>query len=229
MVWIWAAVVIFVIFTIVMASYVTVSVEFSHRNKDDDIRANMKALFGMVRYKLNIPVLRYRGLNEGVEVQLEQINANADNKTKRQGNITAEVIRNTFDKFMTLLKHTVDLHEWVKCVLGHTHCRQLTWRTTVGVGEAPETAFLVGTVWGLKSSILGYLFRFIKLEAQPRLEVIPAFNRNMLHLEGSFVMRLRVWHMVVCGVQLLLKIRKAEGGFAAWRRVLFPNKEPRLG
>lgn len=224
MVWVWMAAGLLFVLLLLLGSRVNIRLAFTHQDKNDEISVEVRALLGLVRFRYEVPTLRFKGLRAGLEVKSEQVNAGAGRLiADRKETINADKIKQKFEDVRILLTHCFDFNEWLSRMLRHVHCTKLNWKTSVGIGDAPETAFLVGTLWGVKSSLLGFVCRYIRLETQPQLQVMPVFNQMMFLTEGNCTIRIRIWHLLSGGVQLLMRIRKTEGGLQAWRRVLMPT------
>lgn len=221
MVWVWMAAGMLTVLFVFLGSPVQIQLAFTHQEKNDEIIVEVKALLGLVHFRFGVPTLRFKGMNEGLEVKSEQVNAGAGRLiADRKQRINADKIKQMFEEFQTLLKHCFEFNVWLTRILRHVHCTKLNWKTSVGLGDAPETAFLVGTLWGVKSSLLGYIFRFVRLDTHPQLQVMPAFNQMMFVTEGTCSLRIRIWHILAGGLQLFMRICKTEGGLQVWRRVL---------
>lgn len=223
MFWAWAAGMIGALVVLLALSRVRVRITLTHQGKNDEILLNLRALFGLVQVNYNIPILRFKNWAEGLELKMEQVNVRADNLMKDQKKqINLEKLKEVYENVQILLEHCFHFQEWLFKTIRRIHCTKLNWKTSVGIGDAPETAFLVGTVWGFKSSILGFLFRFIQLDARPRLQVMPAFNQKLFAIEGVCILQIRLVFVFSAGIQLLLRILKVKGGLRAWRNVLLP-------
>ncbi|WP_426453490.1 DUF2953 domain-containing protein [Paenibacillus sp. S-38] len=225
MIWVWAAAgLAAIVLAALVLSQVNLRILFSHIGKDDEITIHAKALFGLVNLKFVIPIVRFQSLKKGFEIQAKQVNANAGSLLgEAMGNIGPEMMRRAYENIRILLQNCFQFNDWLRQMLARVRCTQMDWRTTVGIGDAAETAFLAGAFWGIKTSILGLLFRYIPLDGQPRLAVIPAFNQTLIAVEGTCTFRVRMVYVMLAGFQLLLRILKVKGGLKAWRNVLLPS------
>ncbi|AEI41291.1 DUF2953 domain-containing protein [Paenibacillus mucilaginosus] len=227
MIWAWAAAGLAAIaIAALVLSQVTIQIGFSQKGKDEDITVNAKALFGLVKLKFEIPFIRFKNLQEGFEVKAKakQVNSTAGQLLgQAMENIGPEMLRKAYENIRKLLENTLNFNEWLRHMLGRVRCTQMDWKTTVGIGDAAETAFLAGAFWGIKTSILGLLFRYIPLEGQPRLAVVPAFNQTLIAVEVMCTFRIRMAYILLSGVQLLWRVLKVKGGLKAWRNVLLPS------
>lgn len=225
MFWAWAAGMIGVLIMILALSRVRIRITLTHQGENDEILLNLRALLGLVNVNYNIPMLQFKNWAEGLELKMEKVNAKAHrliNDQKKK--ITAEKIKDAYENVQILLKHCFHFHEWLFGTVRRIHCTQLNWKTSVGIGDAHETAFLVGAIWGIKASIIGFLSRYIRIDIQPQLQVMPAFNQKLLLIEGVCTLQIRLWHILSAVFQLLIRILKVKGGLRAWRSVLLPSE-----
>ncbi len=116
----------------------------------------------------------------------------------------------------------------MKQTLAKVECTELKWITRVGVGDAPETAITTGAIWGIKSSLLGFSIRYVKLTAKPRIDVIPQYNEKQFSTEFRFAGRIRVWFVVVAGVRLLVRAAKVKGGIRTWIQIALKSEESQI-
>ncbi|WP_284640329.1 DUF2953 domain-containing protein [Paenibacillus silviterrae] len=222
MLWLWVllALVLLIIF-IVLASSLQIRFSAARQGENDEAVVDVKGLFGLFKYRLHIPFVKFKNFSEGVEMKLETVNRSQGSLlAEGEPNITGENIKNAFEDLKDLLRHTFQFNRWLTGMLSHVRCTDFQWTTKVGVGDAPSTAVTTGMVWGLKSSFLGFAFRYIRLETQPRLNVVPNFNQTEFTSVAKGLLYLRNWHLMVGLVSLLLRVTKVKGGMKVWQQVI---------
>lgn len=79
-------------------------------------------------------------------------------------------------------------------------CRRLTWETSIGLNDAAQTGIAAGGIWGIKTSIIGVLSRWISLKGcrlSPRVN--PLYGNKHFHvfIEGEFCLRLYQLYLLV--------------------------------
>ncbi|MNY41936.1 hypothetical protein D3C86_1767840 [compost metagenome] len=104
----------------------------------------------------------------------------------------------------------------MKQTMAKVECTELKWITRVGLGDAPETAITTGTIWAIKSSLLGFSMPYVKLTAKPRVDVVPQYNEKQFATEFHMVNRIRVWYAVTAGIRLVYRAAKVKGGIRSW-------------
>lgn len=71
-------------------------------------------------------------------------------------------------------------------------CEQFVWRTTLGTGDAAETALLVGTLWSTKHVITSFLADFIRFSVPPALHVEAEWDTPRLQVQFHCIFRFRI-------------------------------------
>ncbi|MDF2717889.1 MAG: hypothetical protein K0R28_4814 [Paenibacillus sp.] len=196
-------------------------VRFSHTEGDDHITLDVKGLYGLLRFRYVVPVLYWA--ENGLRLKTEIVNRNSGKGLMGDDNvtITRDKVEEFFQRTKQMLAYTAKLLEWTKGVLARTVCTEISWVTRVGLGDAADTAVTTGVVWGLKTSLLGFLFRYIRLEAKPVLSVQPQFNRMQFSTEGMFVLEIKAGYALYAVFMLLYRILRVKGGLKTWRKLLF--------
>ncbi|CAN7596244.1 DUF2953 domain-containing protein [Paenibacillus sp. LjRoot153] len=218
MLWIGLAV-LFVIIAIivVLSSFMRGEFYFSRVKDNDTLSVEMRGLFGLVRYRYVIPIIQFKGFTQGILIKSEKVTQhNAKLKDETRDHITKEKVIAFYREAKDILIHTLNLYGWMKQTLAKVECTELKWITRVGLGDAPETAITTGAVWGIKSSLLGFTIRYVKLIAKPRVDVIPQYNEKQFATEFRFAGRIRVWFVVIAGIRLLYRAAKIKGGIRSW-------------
>ncbi|MCS7464629.1 DUF2953 domain-containing protein [Paenibacillus doosanensis] len=222
MIWPWIAGAAVVLLIIFVSSSIQLRFTIMRMEQDDEIILDVHTMYGLVKRKLAIPVIKFLNMEEGVKLKTEVVDKmNEQLKQDGKENITSKKVREAFENMQILLANCFQFHHWLRSTMSHLRCTRLHWKTNVGVGDAAETAMTAGMVWGLKSSLLGFLFRYIQLETRPVIQVVPQYNKVMLASEIQFLAKIRVFYVLLAMLRLLSRILKVKGGFRTWRRVLF--------
>lgn len=97
-------------------------------------------------------------------------------------------------------------HRWLLRLLRKAvMIESLNWRTTVGAGDAMNTALITGALWGIKGMILGLAAHQLRIRGQS-IFVIPVYTRSMLKSQVNFTIQIRAIHSLIS----LLLVRKAK-------------------
>jgi hypothetical protein len=224
MIWTWIIGALAVFLAMLLSSELKGCLRIIRHKSDDEIVLDVHGLYGLLKRRLVIPVVQFKGFADGVNLKEEFVEKKECQLLEsKDEKITKRSIKESFDHVMLLLKNCFRFHEWMIDTLAHVHCSRFYWKTSIGVGDAAETALTTGMVWGLKTSMMGFLFRFIKLDARPEISVKPQYNKMEFSTEVLLMVRIRLFYVAGAGIRLLYRIIKIKGGLKTWRRVIFKS------
>lgn len=220
--WAWWAAGGALLLWMILASWIRILISFTRLDGNDELTVDAHALFGLVKLRYTIPIMRLRSLQEGLELKAERVDKNKNEmRSEREHAVTLHKIRQAFANARLLLEHCFQFNEWLHSVISRVRCTSLVWNTSVGLSDAAQTAIATGVLWSLKTSLLSWLLRRIRLETQPRLKVMPAFNQWQFTTELLCKLQIRLGTVLVAGFRLLVRIARTKGGIKIWQRVLF--------
>lgn len=219
--WGWLLLALMTLFSAVCFSRVRFYGFYSRVENNDRFYVKVRALFGLIRLKFDVPIIKFKGLLGGVDMKTESVNGmNTNMLAEGETIIDREKILRYYRKTKLALQATFEMKEWVRDTLRQVSCTDLKWTTRVGVGDAPETAIMTGIVWTLKSSVLAYIFQFVNRDAKPRIRVFPQYNQTHFSTEISCIAQIRLGQAIFAGLHLLVRIMKVKGGIKAWQNIL---------
>jgi hypothetical protein len=215
-------IVLLVMVGIVVFSSVRIGIHFQRVHDNDQLAIDIKALFGLVHLKYEVPVLKLKERFSSVEVKTEVESGN-ENITLRAARktITPNMVMQMAQKSRQSLRYVHGFLDWVKQTLAYIRCEKLTWYSKIGTGDAAETGVLTGLVWGVKTSLLGYGLRHLSLRTVPSVNVIPLYDQRLFHSELKCILRIRVGHAILAGMRFLPRFLKGKGGEGKWQNILF--------
>ncbi|WP_337101737.1 DUF2953 domain-containing protein [Paenibacillus sp. YIM B09110] len=215
------------IFSIVIASPVKVSGHFAKSGNNDDAEIAIKALFGLYRYRLKVPVIKYLGASIQLKEQVSSTNTGINTWKQFNEEINADDVARTMDRFKNILEMTRNLTGWARQTLTKVKMTEWTWNTSVGTGDAMWTAMTTGFVWSVKTSLIGVLSQMVKLQADPKMTVTPIYQRPYFSTDWSCSAKMSFGNAVLAGMKLFFRMRKRrrqEGGGGShwtWQKQLF--------
>jgi hypothetical protein len=219
------ALILCIVVFVLLMSYIHGEFYFSRVQHNDRIFLDIKALFGLIRYRFDVPVVKFKSLQKGVMVKAEAVKK-GDSSLVGEGkqHINKERIVDFFNRVKLILESTFHLYGWMKQTLAKVECTKVSWQTRIGVGDAPQTAITTGIVWGFKSSLLGFVFSYIRLRTQPHIQVFPQYNSPQFSTEATFAGRIRLGYALIAGIRLVISVLKVKGGFKNWYKAMFKPK-----
>jgi hypothetical protein len=200
---------------------------FASRVKDNDrITIDVRALFGLFRYHVHIPMVEFRNLTEGFLLkQNKDVSFLPGTEGPKEVHLSRERILAYYERAKLLLKNVFNLLEWMKETLSRLECIRFVWNTRVGIGNAPETAVTAGLVWGVKTSLLRFVFARICLKSTPNVQVSPQYNLHMFTTELTCKLQIRLGHVLLAGISLVPHIWKGKDSWKTWQHMI---SRPRL-
>ncbi|PLT45601.1 DUF2953 domain-containing protein [Paenibacillus sp. FSL W8-1187] len=196
--------------------------ELSRHEGDDNLSLQVKTLFGLLKFKWEIPMMKL-GKN-GLQVEeLAQADSpsllHAESADKKD--IGASRIAELLQDAWKLLRRTENLTGLVRRTLNKVEISRWTWRTTIGTGDAVWTAMSTGAVWSLQTAALGLLSQLCRLTAKPQMDVQPDYRSARLETSFDCIAEIRLGNAILAGLQLLVRMMRTEGGVRLWQNILF--------
>lgn len=92
-------------------------------------------------------------------------------------------------------------------ILNLFRIHNIKWVTTLGLEDAPLTAFSVGIVWAVKYNVLGRLLSIMKGMERPAIDVRPAYQEMMFQTHITCIISFRIGKAIHTA-RRIAKIRK---------------------
>lgn len=210
-------------FTVICFSRIDGTISYTKLQENDYLTIEVKALFGLVKTKIHVPIIQFIDIQEGIFVKSKQVDQQILSE-KRQINekkIDKKWMKRISLRAKLLFDKTVDLRGWIKQTLKLIHCSDFKWTSYVGIGDAAQTAVCTGAVWALKSSLVAFVVHSVRLETIPEISVNPLYNRTQFMTELHFKAHVKAGSIIFACLRLLNRIRKVPGGPKIWRKVLY--------
>lgn len=213
------------IFSIVIASPVVISGHFAKSGNNDDAEIAIKALFGLYRYRLKVPVIKYLGASIELKEQVSKSNTGINTWKQFNEDVNADDIARALNRFKDILEMTRNLTGWARQTLTKVKLMEWKWNTSVGTGDAMWTAMTTGFVWSVKTGVIGVLSQMVKLKTEPQMAVSPNYQRSHFSTEWSCIASIRLGSAMLAGWKLFFRMRKGRrkegGGGWTWQKHLF--------
>nr|WP_275582022.1 DUF2953 domain-containing protein [Bacillus ectoiniformans] len=85
--------------------------------------------------------------------------------------------------------------------------KEVKWKTAAGSRDAALTGVAAGSIWMVKSSLLGVASQVVKMKQMPMMHVAPVFGQNILQTEFFCILTLRPGYAIVAGIKILKRWR----------------------
>ncbi|MDQ0111585.1 DUF2953 domain-containing protein [Paenibacillus harenae] len=213
------------IFSIVIASPVVVNGHFAKSGNNDDAEIAIKVLFGLYRFRVKVPVIKFLGDSVQLKEQVSSTKTGINTWKQFNEEINADDVARAIDRLKDVLEMTRNLTGWARQTLTKVKMTEWKWNTSVGTGDAMWTAMTTGFVWSVKTGVIGILSQMVKLKAEPQMAVSPNYEQPYFSTEWSCSAKIRFGHAVLAGLKLFIRMRKGKrkkgGGGRMWQNLLF--------
>ncbi|MCH5584280.1 DUF2953 domain-containing protein [Shimazuella sp. AN120528] len=164
-------------------SKIKIEINYKRTDKQDKGELKVRALGGLLHYRLSIPTIDFKNVDKGVKVE-----SNKESSTDKKAEdtfINKDKIEFLYENYEDLLHRVKYFQESVRWFMSRVHCTKWDWETNVGTGDAAEAGVLTGMIWGVKTTVLGFFSHYIQWDSRPQIEVTPCFQQALL--DTSFV------------------------------------------
>nr|WP_295969858.1 DUF2953 domain-containing protein [uncultured Bacillus sp.] len=202
--WIWiGCILLLLLLVLILLSKIKVSIYYSHAQDDDSLQVDFRALFGLIKYRLNVPLVKVDEDSSTlvIDKKLESEGGKIKNKSITQ--ISGEDMLKNFQDFRTLLRHIVSFHRIIRHFFKKVKVTELDWRTNIGAGDAALTGILTGALWTIKGSLIGLISEYFLLQNIPRITVQPHFQMKVTQTIFKCMLQFRIGHAMLAGIKIV--------------------------
>jgi hypothetical protein len=199
-----AILLLIVLIGIIFITKVKIFLDFYHGNDNDHLKITVKAWGGLIKYKVDIPVIKIDD-NSPTIVAEEKIETGPNGGSQKEK--TAQVDKtdfiNSVNDFKQLVVHVSGLHKIIRNFIRKITIRQLEWHTMIGIGDAAATGVIAGATWAVKGSLIGVLSHYMKLRDMPVMSITPNFQHAITITSFKCIFQVRVGHAILAGIKLV--------------------------
>lgn len=204
--WWWIVIILFVILILLIflliVTKITVNIFFQHEQDNDQLTIKFRALFGLVRYTVDVPLVKVDKDTGSVVVQEKTKMGDAQQKSKDKSFSPKEIWQSIEDTYQ-LVRHVVGLHEIIRRFMAKIEVKHLEWHTNIGVGDAAYTGMLVGTIWSVKGGVVGIIGNKMILRTTPNITVTPYFQQFTSQTLLKCMIRFRTGNAIMAGIRIV--------------------------
>jgi len=189
----------------------TIHIRYYHAKDNDDLTIQAKLLFGLIRYKKKIPLIKIDDDSPTIVVKEEtSINDSEATDTKKTKQFSPEDLLNTLDNAKELLLHVVGFHRIIRSFLSKVIIKNIEWSSIVGLGDAAHTGAISGAIWAVKGSVIGIISQYMRMQNMPKINIYPQFQRVASETLFTCMFQFRIGHAMFAGIKI---IKFWKGGF----------------
>lgn len=176
-----------------------VRVELEYRRSGvDEVRAHVRALYGIVRIHWSWPN--------------EDERWSQGDEGKRTGNpmplVSKHPINPSSRSFRAWRAFARRALAALDRMAPHVHVDELRFEARMGAGESVRTGMLVGVSYAAIYTLLGWLSSRVQMHRVPTVSISPAFQDALLSIYAKSIVRIRTGYVIAAGLRLL----------TAWKR-----------
>lgn len=225
--WIGIAIIVIILFVLtVLLSRIRWKLDIAKHDDDDRAHLEIRFLYGLIKINYDIPAILISSLQKGILFRLDRNkNIHKTDASVDSGNIDTEKIKRFVHDVRVLLKGTKALNRWLRYTLAHVTMSKMEWSTNISLADAAYTATSTGILWGLKTTLIGFVSSFVRMNCTPKLFVVPYWANRLrftttLTCEGE----VSLGYLFFSLLTLAYRIWRVPGGPKAWKRVF--SKKP---
>ncbi|WP_308128826.1 DUF2953 domain-containing protein [Bacillus sp. sid0103] len=196
--------ILLLLFILILFTKLTILINYYHHNDNDDLKIVFKIWFGLIRYKINVPLIKVDENSPSVVIKSNKQMGESTEKSSTEdvNQIATEDVENNFSNAKKLLNHVIGLHRIVRKFLRKVSIKSLEWDTLIGVGDAAHTGMITGAIWALKGSLIGLVSHYLKLLVMPKITVTPHFQAAVMQTRLTCIIQFRIGHAILAGLKL---------------------------
>jgi Protein of unknown function (DUF2953) len=210
------AIISFILFllTIILFTKVTVEVFYYHGQDNDHLTIRVRALFNLVKKKIDVPVIKVDDNSPTLVVKEKVQTGEDDSKAKKKVHqFAAHDYMDRLHDTKEMLTHIIGFHTIIKKFLRTVTVHSFHWHSMIGTGDAAITGTIVGGAWGLKGVIVGILTRYLRFQVSPDYSITPSFQHAISLTKFNCIIRFRVGNAIMAGLKFLLFWRGGKPSF----------------
>ncbi|PLR68417.1 DUF2953 domain-containing protein [Bacillus sp. UMB0893] len=202
--WIWiTASALFLFIFLLIYMKITVIFDLKHVGDDDEIKVKFKAIFGILKYTIKIPLVKVDPNGPNILIKEEKKMGGTSEPKEIDEKISPNDMLASIKDFKELTEHIVHLNKIVRKFLSHVQISKFKWHSQLGTGDAATTGMIIGPGWTLKGSVVGIISSYMKLKSRPNLSIEPNFYQKSSKTNLSCMLHFRIGHAIVAGIRLL--------------------------
>lgn len=189
---------------LILFTKLTIYINYYHHKDDDNLRVELRAWFGLIRYKKSFPIIKVDDQSAGIIIKEKAKKSNhKTTATDKESKITVTEVLNSLKNYREILQHVFELNRITRRFFKKVAVRQFEWHSVIGVGDAAHTGTVSGVLWAIKGSIISLLSHYLRMKTMPKLLVQPNFQQVITQTNLSCMIQFRVGHAIVAGLKIV--------------------------
>ncbi|MGN8844569.1 DUF2953 domain-containing protein [Niallia sp. Sow4_A1] len=181
----------------------TIHIRYYHKKDNDDLKIELRALFGLIKYKKTIPLIKIDEDSPTLVMKEETELQGKQETVEETKQFSASDLLIFLSNSKELLNHVVQFHRIVRSFLAKLTIKHIEWSSIVGLGDAAHTGMISGAIWAVKGSIIGIISNYMKLKDMPKINIYPQFQGMASETLFSCMIQFRIGHAMMAGIKLV--------------------------
>lgn len=193
-----------VLLIIVMATKVHIKFRYDHHNDNDHLKVEIKALFGLFKYKIEMPLIKIDEDSPTIQIEQEKTSGGHGNPVEKENKqYSPEDFLDRIRDFKELLQHVVSFYVIIRKFLRKVSIKEFQWHSVIGIGDAAYTGIFTGALWAIKGGLVGFLSQYIRFLDLPEMSINPSFQHAISQTSISCMFHFRIGHAMVAGLKII--------------------------
>lgn len=203
----WLVIGLFIFFLLIILIIITkITILFSvlHSQQDNQINVKFKAWFGLITYKISVPLIKLDNDSPSV-VYKEKVQTATQQEPNKEDvkKFSAREMINSMHDMKVTLNHVISLHKIVRSFLKKISVTKVEWHSVVGIGDAALTGSLTGALWAAKGGLIGLISHYFKLKEMPIISITPSFQKAISQTNFQCMIQFRIGYAMLAGIKLV--------------------------
>ncbi len=229
--WLWffvilVGILLLLFFTIIITK-LTIEVYLYHGNDNDKYTIKFRAWFGLIQYKIDIPMVK---INDDANVEIQEKTQlgkedTADTTSEKRMKFSPKDFLNMIQDTKSMLEHVQAMHKIIRKFLNTMKLRNIKWDSVIGVSDAATTGTLTGLLWSAKGGLIGVISNYMRLQNMPSITITPSFQKPIIQTEFSCIIQFRIGNAILVGLKIFRYWRGGKFRFKSMPLSLFSSEK----
>ncbi|WP_168198280.1 DUF2953 domain-containing protein [Crassaminicella thermophila] len=192
---------VFVFFCILFFTTITIQIKILKDKTNDKIILSFKTLFGILKYKIEIPFVDLNVKKNGIpflKLDAKIKNNEDDNLVKEDESI---ITFKEMQRIQIKLKHFWELYfHIVNYLRKKIKIDYLLWITEFGIEDAAVTAILSGVFWMIKGNLMVIIKNNVKCN-KIILNVVPQFGKQIFKTTLNCIISIKIGYIIIAAIK----------------------------
>lgn len=202
----WLSIIFIIILCLLLISLflkVKIIIDFRHNNDDDRLNITIQSLFGLLKYKKEVPMIKVSDDSPAIITnEKTETGPKGNEKDEDKKEYTVDDLIKNIEQMKAFIHQIFGLTTIMKKFLKKVTINHLHWTTTIGLGDAAHTGVIVGAIWAVKGNMIGLISNFMRLADFPHLSVVPVFNQKKTETSFYCIFSFRIGHAIFVGIKI---------------------------